>query len=273
MENIFANALERVLADHCSHQTVRELEKEGSSGGSLWAMLEESGFPNAMLSEDSGGAGMSLVDAFPLLELCGAHALPLPLGETMVMRAILASAGQRIPEGPLAVGGKQILPPEALMLRACIYAAQLSGAMQTTLAMTLQYASERSQFGRPIGKFQAIQHQLSVMAEHVFAARMAAQMGCRGELRKLQLEGVAVAKARTSEAAHEVAAIAHAIHGAIGFTKEYALQLYTRRLHDWRRVAGSESYWHDVLGHALVSRSDRALDLVRQVGDLSEGEA
>jgi acyl-CoA dehydrogenase len=128
---------------------------------------------------------------------------------------------------------------------------------------TLQYANDRNQFGRPIGKFQAIQHQLSVISEHVFAARMAAQMGCSGDRLR-----VAIAKARTGEAALEVAALSHSIHGAIGFTEEFDLQMYTRRLHAWRQAGGSESYWHDVLGTELVDhRQGLALDLIRATTD------
>jgi acyl-CoA dehydrogenase len=134
---------------------------------------------------------------------------------------------------------------------------------------TLQYANERNQFGRPIGKFQAIQHQLSVISEHTFAARMAAQIGCHASGGVPDRMRVAVAKARTSEAALEVAALSHSIHGAIGFTEEFDLQLYTRRLHAWRQSAGSESYWHGVLGEELVERrSGPALDLLRATTDL-----
>jgi acyl-CoA dehydrogenase len=146
---------------------------------------------------------------------------------------------------------------------ACIYSAQLAGALMAVFERTLQFANERQQFGKPIGKFQAIQHQLSVMAEHVFAARMAAQMGCQSVDAIPDLHRVAVAKARTSEAASEVAALSHSIHGAIGFTAEFDLQLLTRRLHLWRQAAGSESYWHTVLGEALVKDDGLALDLIR----------
>ena len=120
-----------------------------------------------------------------------------------------------------------------------------------------EYANERHQFGRPIGKFQAIQHQLSVISEHTFAARMAAQIGCHGDAATPDRLRVAVAKARTSEAALEVAALAHSIHGAIGFTEEFDLQLFTRRLHLWRQAAGAESYWHGVVGDALVDDHGR----------------
>jgi acyl-CoA dehydrogenase len=134
---------------------------------------------------------------------------------------------------------------------------------------TLQFANERQQFGRPIGKFQAIQHQLSVISEHAFAARMAAQIGYHSASATPHRLRVAVAKARTSEAALEVAALSHSIHGAIGFTEEFDLQLFTRRLHLWRQAGGSESYWHDVLGtEAVDPRDGLALDLIRTTTDI-----
>jgi acyl-CoA dehydrogenase len=156
---------------------------------------------------------------------------------------------------------------EALL--ACATAAQLAGAMGPVLQRSLAHANERQQFGRPIGKFQAIQHQLAVMAEQVAAARMAAQIGCQALGPLPERQRVAVAKARCSEAAAEVAAAAHAIHGAIGFTAELDLQLHTRRLHAWRQRAGSESYWQAVLGEALVDAGQGlpALDLLRGLTD------
>lgn len=153
-------------------------------------------------------------------------------------------------------------------LHALVCAALLAGALKTVFDMTLRYANEREQFGRPIGKFQAIQHQLSVMAEHVFAARMAAQLGCQTDVRAPDRLRVAIAKARTSEAAQDVAAAAHAIHGAIGFTDEFDLQLFTRRLHVWRETAGSESAWHDVAGRLLLESGEPlTLDVIRAATD------
>ena len=156
------------------------------------------------------------------------------------------------------------------LLLGCINAAQLSGALLAVFNNTLQYANDRVQFGKAIGKFQAIQHQLSVMAEHSFAAHMAAQLGCASDTVVPDRVRVAVAKARTSEAALEVAALSHSIHGAIGFTHEFDLQLFTRRLHAWRQAGGAESYWHDVLGRELVDqRKGLALDLIRSATDVT----
>jgi alkylation response protein AidB-like acyl-CoA dehydrogenase len=73
----------------------------------------------------------------------------------------------------------------------------------------------------------------------------------------------AVAKARTSEAAAQVAATAHALHGAIGITAEHDLQLLTRRLHDWRMADGSEALWHRRLGEELLASGQTVADAVR----------
>ena len=149
-------------------------------------------------------------------------------------------------------------------VEACLLAAQLSGALRRVLAVTLQYANDRVQFGRSIGKFQAIQHQLSVMAEHTEASRMAARMACATDAIVPDPLTAAVAKARTSEAVVTVAAMAHGVHGAIGVTEEYDLQLLTRRLHAWRLAAGSESYWNIRIGRALLDSPHASVpDFVR----------
>ena len=64
---------------------------------------------------------------------------------------------------------------------------------------------------------------------------------------------VASAKVRVGEAAGAGAAIAHQLHGAIGFTAEHALQRYTRRLWSWRDDFGAESHWAEELGRAVAA--------------------
>ena len=337
MDNdLFADAARDVLADQCTPAVVRAIEKGGRTAQAttaLWEQLEATGLADALLSEADGGAGLGLTQVFGVLEQCGAHALPLPLGETLVARALLAQAGVARPAGSIALargerlgdggvrcalvrtgqvaqsvlvqaGGEWRLlgtesaqaSPQALALdaalawsatqvqaapvvavdaaldartlQAAVVAAQMAGALKAVFDRTLQYANERQQFGRPIGKFQAIQHQLAVMSEHVFAARMAAQLGCSGAGIMPDRLRVATAKARCSEAALAVCEFAHAIHGAIGFTEEYDLQLFTRRLHAWRQTAGSESYWHDVAGQALLAHQGMTLDVVRRITDV-----
>lgn len=151
------------------------------------------------------------------------------------------------------------------LIGACVTAALIAGAAERVFEITLNYANERSQFGKPIAKFQAIQQQLSVMAEQVFAAKMAAQIGFDGaSVLPAALKG-AVAKARASQAAPAVAAIAHAVHGGMGFTEEYDLQLFTRRLHEWRIAYGSEAFWNRQLGSQLLQKpATRAIDFIRE---------
>ncbi|WP_432262110.1 acyl-CoA dehydrogenase family protein [Cupriavidus sp. TMH.W2] len=150
-------------------------------------------------------------------------------------------------------------------LGACLHAAQLAGALSHVLDMTLQYANDRQQFGRAIGKFQAIQHQVSEMAEHVAAARVAAQLACDSSTGTPDRLRTAIGKLRASDAVTPVAAIAHAVHGAIGVTQEYDLQLYTRRLHAWRVADGSERWWSRVLGGEVCASEGRnAVELVRE---------
>lgn len=335
--DLFADAAHDVLADRCTPAVVRAIECGGRAADAargLWEQLESTGLADALLGEDEGGAGLELDQAFGVLEQCGAHALPLPLAETMVARALLAQAGLVRPQGSIALargqrgaggglhcalvrGGQvadavlvqagsawHLLPVDGAharahalaldaaltwsaaqcdaaptvgvdaaldvrTLQAAVVAAQMAGALSSVFQRTLRYANERQQFGRPIGKFQAVQHQLAVMSEHVFAARMAAQLGCSGGvgIQPHRLR-VATAKARCSEAALAVSEAAHAIHGAIGFTEEHDLQLFTRRLHAWRQTAGSEGYWHTVAGEALLQHSGITLDLVRRITDV-----
>ena len=131
--------------------------------------------------------------------------------------------------------------------------------------MTLQYCNDRVQFGKSLGKFQAVQHHLSVMAEHTAAASMAAEAAFQGTEKIPTLLTAAIAKSRTSEAVVLVASIAHALHGAIGVTEEYDLQLLTRCLHDWRMAHGSEAYWNTVVGQQVLDSDMPLSDFVRTV--------
>jgi acyl-CoA dehydrogenase len=147
---------------------------------------------------------------------------------------------------------------------AALYAALLAGAMQKVFDMTLAYANDRRQFGKSIGKFQAIQHQISEMAEHVVAASIAAEAAFQTDGDVPAPLASAIAKSRASEAAVPVASIAHAVHGAIGVTEEYDLQLFTRRLHEWRIAHGSEACWNEVIGHAVLASTGPGIsDFVR----------
>jgi len=135
---------------------------------------------------------------------------------------------------------------------AILRAIEIAGAAEEILQMTVAYAGDRVQFGKPIGRQQAVQQQLAVMAESVLMARMAAQMACARGFPPLP-GMAAIAKHVTSAAVPTIVSIAHAVHGAIGISEEYDLQLFTRRLHEWRIAEGSEAFWGARLGAQRVS--------------------
>lgn len=138
-------------------------------------------------------------------------------------------------------------------------AAQMAGALESVLAQGTRYATERKQFGRPIAAFQAIQHQLAVLAGHTAAAGIAAASASRAAGRRDPWFEVAVAKVRVGEAAGVGAGVAHQVHGAIGFTYEHNLHFATRRLWSWRAEFGGESAWAAELGRHAAARGADAL--------------
>ena len=138
-------------------------------------------------------------------------------------------------------------------LGAVARAAQMAGAIEAALALSVAYAQGRVQFGRPIGGFQAIQHALAVFAGHAAAATAAAQAAIEAAHDPSAL-AIAAAKIRVGEAAGACAAIAHQVHGAMGFTQDYALQRLTRRLWSWREEYGAEAAWSRELGAAAAAQ-------------------
>lgn len=142
-------------------------------------------------------------------------------------------------------------------------AVQMAGVSDRLLTLTLTYANDRAQFGKPIGKFQAVQQQITEMAELVYGTRMASQLGCNTDGWKPSALPSALAKSQNSAVAGRIASIAHAVHAAIGVTYEYDLQLYSRRLYEWARTGGGADYWASEIGQA-ARRDGNLLDFVRE---------
>ena len=127
------------------------------------------------------------------------------------------------------------------------------GGATAVLDMTVEYVKQRTQFGRPVGSFQAVQHHCAQMATDV--------EGCRGvayQAAWMLAEGlpaqreISIAKAWISQAYRRVCATAHQCHGAIGFTKEHDLQLYTRRAKVQELGYGDANY-HKELAMASIA--------------------
>jgi alkylation response protein AidB-like acyl-CoA dehydrogenase len=123
--------------------------------------------------------------------------------------------------------------------------AYLVGLSQMDFDTTLNYAKERVQFGRPIGSFQAIQHKLADAVIDVDGSRFitykAAWSMAEGEPDADLM--VSMAKAWASDASRRVVAHGQQIHGGIGFTKEYKIQLYFRR-QKWQELMWGDADFH-----------------------------
>jgi acyl-CoA dehydrogenase len=138
-------------------------------------------------------------------------------------------------------------------------AVQMSGALERILDYSLLYAQQRVQFGRPIGKFQAVQHMLALLAGHAAAAGAATDAAVEASAGQPNAFAVAVAKARVGEAAGKGAEIAHQIHAAMGYTREHNLHFSTRRLWAWRDEFGNETFWQMRLGRLVAQQGAEAL--------------
>ena len=140
-------------------------------------------------------------------------------------------------------------------LGAAVRLQQMAGALEKILEQSVQYALDRVQFGRPIAKFQAVQHNLATLAGEVAAASAAADAAAEAcEMPEIAMSEIAIAKVRGGEAAGTGAAIAHQVHGAMGFTYEHSLHHATRRLWSWREEFGNEAVWAVRLGRMVAER-------------------
>src|SRR6266700_3127252 len=152
----------------------------------------------------------------------------------------------------LAAGPAPALDTLGLVqLGAAARAQQMAGALEHILEQSVQFSLDRVQFGRPIAKFQAVQHNLASLAGEVAAAEAIASHGLGSALVAAE---VAIAKLRVGEAAGTGAGIAHQVHGAMGFTYEHSLHHATRRLWAWREEFGNEAVWAARLGRMVAAR-------------------
>lgn len=291
MDALVADAANRIFADYVDKPLLDRAES-GEFPERLWQVLCEAGL-HLVGARDSGTsladvlgllkvAGRHAVP-LPLAEVWVAgHVLEGEDGAfTVVADEGLVAAWVRRAERVLTLDGRVVtefsietganlageprdriqvkaahevdLPAQMPELMATTRAALASGALERTLELAIEYATTRNQFGRPISRFQAIQHQLAVLAGEVAAAVRA----CDGAIEALDGDGfvhqAAAAKARVGEACGVAAEIAHQVHGAMGFTHEHALHHFTRRLWSWRDEFGNEAFWQRRLGERLAA--------------------
>jgi alkylation response protein AidB-like acyl-CoA dehydrogenase len=158
----------------------------------------------------------------------------------------------RVPKANIIAGGWktfQKIQRKATVIE-CAY---LVGLAQMDFEISVQYAKDRIQFGRPIGSFQAIQHKAADMVTDVDGSRF---IMYRAAWAVDQDEAdadmyVHMAKAWTSEATRRVVAHGQQIHGGIGFTKDYKVQLYFRRQKAAELAWGDADYHRELVAGEL----------------------
>ncbi len=132
-------------------------------------------------------------------------------------------------------------------------AAFLLGVAEQTLDLAVDYAKQRRQFGKAIGTFQAVQHQLaSALIPLRFATpslyRAAWTLANRPDQASVE---IAKAKVLASDAAHQICRTSLQIHGAIGYTFEYDLHLFHKRALALERAWGDATWHRDRIGDAM----------------------
>ncbi len=337
---MMSDGVDRLLREQVDTALLSEAEG-GNWSAALWAKLERAGVPQCLLPEAAGGAAVEPALALRLVRLAGYHALPLPLGETVLACALWHQAGGEPLPGPWSLGGDLLelraapegmrvtgvarrvpwggavaqvlvcardeagharllaLSPQRASARAgenlageprvdlefqgvvldasrvrpapaacadgllpygaLLRAQQMAGGMERALLYAVQYATQRTQFGRPIGQFQAVQHMLAEAAGHCAAATAAADLASAAWGGADFVFLVAVAKSRAGEAAGRVAESCHQVHGAMGFTQEHPLHFTTRRLWSWRDEFGHEPYWQERIGRLVCAAGGERL--------------
>jgi hypothetical protein len=195
----------------------------------------DAGLDKVLVIEDDGGFGGNWEDALIVLRTAGT-----------------VGGAEGLPEAIVANDPRKGNDTQSLLVLAAT--CQMAGAMSSALELTVQYARERQQFGKALSTFQAIQQQLAVFAEEVAATNMAAASACRARDRGPAHFEIAAAKLRANIAVGTVTSVAHQVHGAMGFTKEYKLQRLTKALWQWRSDYGNDRYWSEELGRIVAKQ-------------------
>jgi acyl-CoA dehydrogenase len=147
-----------------------------------------------------------------------------------------------------------------MLMGAVARSLQIAGALESMLDISVRYSNERIAFEKKISKFQAVQQTLEKLAGEPAAALAAASSAADAisssstRFDDAVFLEAASAKIRCAEAAEKGAAIAHQVHGAIGFTLEHILHRYTLRALAWRDDFGHDSYWAVELGKLVAAR-------------------
>lgn len=251
---LLVETVERMFAENLAPEDLAEAH--GSGGVRFMELALEMGLDAVLAPQEQGGYGGGWPDAFVIAEACGRYAAPGALPETMIRRGLGHGAEDA------AAGASPLPMPAGALLRS----AQMAGAAQGLVERTAAYCSERTQFGRPIAKFQAVQQQMAELAGYAACMQAASQQAFAAVQKHGMPESgenpawlaVAIAKCRCSELVHSVTQIAHGVHGAIGFTEEMGLQYFSLPLWRWRAEYGRDTDWAEAIGGRAISAGPSA---------------
>ncbi len=276
-----AESVRDYLAGTHGPEVLRRLDAEGNRDPAIWQGLTEMGLTGLLVPEEHGGLGLGLVEAALIAAECGRACLAEPLVDTaFVAVPWLVRNGDLADLGAIAAGERQMpLPhvlnpwvadgegsalesvdplrnlvmfpaagsadPYLLDLGALMSAAQLVGLADAMLHQAVEYAKIRTQFGQPVGAFQALKHQLASCAVAVEFAKPAVWRAAEalqdgGESASVH---VSHAKVAASDAAVLTAETAIQVHGAMGYTYEVDLHFWMKR--SWAlNGAWGDRAWH-----------------------------
>ncbi len=204
----------------------------------------------AVLARSADGCSIALLDTASCRIEAGLN-LASDGSDTLTFSNAVPLAIKPAPDG---------MDQTALMLMGAVARSlQIAGSLEAMLDISVRYANERVAFEKKIAKFQAVQHNLAKLAGETAAAMTAASSAADTIAHAATFDDAVFleatsAKIRCAEAAEKGAAIAHQVHGAIGFTLEHILHRYTLRALAWRDDFGHESYWAVELGKRVASR-------------------
>ena len=251
---LLVETVDRLFAETLPPDRLADAHRDG--GARFMALAREIGLDAVLVPQEQGGYGGGWPDAFVVAEACGRYAAPGALPEIMIRRALGAGAEDA------GCGASPLPQPAGALLRS----AQMAGAAQGLTERTTAYCSERRQFSRPIGKFQAVQQQVAELAGYAACMQAASQQAFAAVQKHGMPESeegpawlaIAVAKCRCSELVHPVTRIAHGVHGAIGFTEEMGLQYFSLPLWRWRAEYGRDSDWARAIGARAIAAGPSA---------------
>lgn len=288
-----AEGVRNYLAGTHGPKVLRRLDEHGPRDSSIWHGLVDMGLTGLCVPETQGGLGLGLVEAAMIAAECGRACLAEPLVDTACIAVPwLLARGETRDFAKVVSGESRIAIPHAinpwvadaegdtltsvdplrlltrregvveddprlLDLGALMSAGQLVGLADAMLSQATEYAKIRTQFGQPIGGFQAIKHQLANCAVAIEFAKPVVWRAAAGLQSGDPHAGVHVSEAKlaATDAATLTAESAIQVHGAMGYTYEVDLHFWIKRAWALSGGWGDRAFHVRRIGDAVIGGS------------------